>query len=692
MEGIACYLNGILKVASVLTISVSLSGLTLNPTLLAQTKRTAPARQLQQLEPVSALPGKAKRWALVIGVDKYRDPQISQLRGSDNDARTVADALIRYAGFPSDQVILMSTDQPDERQPTRVNILRRLSNLASIVPKDGLYLISFAGHGIERNGQAYLLPSDAQISEDVSFLEETAVSVARMKERIRATGVGQVIIMLDACRNDPGGRADAPNPLSQAYVSGFNFDVHNREVNAFAILYATDVGQRAYEYTERHQGYFSWAVVEGLKGGAANGKGEITLAGLVKYIQETVPKRISIDLGGGKQQKPFAVIEGYRADELVIAVAGQVSLVPETSAPASPTETDLFSAAGIYWDTEVIYWDSIKNSTSSEDFNAYLQKYPNGQFANLARIRVAGLAVLSGKTEPATEPKSTIALREYDFDWVTLNPTGEVKERRKGRARYFTENLGGGVSLEMVEIPGGSFLMGSPASEAGRSNDEGPQHSVSVKSFYLGKFEVTQAQWRAVAKLPIINRRYSLGSDPSKFKGDALPIERVSWEDAMEFCARLSRATGREYRLATEAEWEYAARAGTTTPFVFGDTITPEFANYNGEQSYAGAPKGLKRGRTMPVGSLSVANGFGLFDMHGNVWEWVLDSCHNNYDGAPSDGTAWDDGRSAMCRMYRGGSWDVGGEHCRSADRNRRTPTNLFDNLGFRVVLASAGQ
>src|SRR3954470_447196 len=125
-----------------------------------------PARQLQQPESaVNILPAKAKRWALVIGVDKYADPQISPLKGADNDARLMADALVRYAGFPPDQVILLSTDQPNERQPTRVNVLRRLSNLSTAIPKDGLLLISFAGHGMERNGQAFLLPSDAQISD-----------------------------------------------------------------------------------------------------------------------------------------------------------------------------------------------------------------------------------------------------------------------------------------------------------------------------------------------------------------------------------------------------------------------------------------------------------------------------------------------------------------------------------------------
>jgi hypothetical protein len=254
-----------------------------------------------------------------------------------------------------------------------------LSNLSTAVPKDGLLLVSFAGHGMERSGQAFLLPSDAQISDQISFLEETAISMNRVKERIKETGVGQVVVLLDACRNDPGGRADAPNPLSNAYTNAFNFDVRNREVQAFATVYATGIGQRAYEYTEKKQGYFSWAVVEGLKGGAANDKGEVTLSQLVKYVQETVPKRITIDLGSTKQQRPFAMIEGYRADELVVAVTNSASNATNANTPNVAT----VDPAAI----ELSFWESIKNSTNPDDFKAYLDKYPDGQFAALARSR-----------------------------------------------------------------------------------------------------------------------------------------------------------------------------------------------------------------------------------------------------------------------------------------------------------------
>jgi Caspase domain len=295
--------------------------------------------KLQSSGPVKALPGSPKRYALVIGVDQYADTQITTLGGATNDAKALANALVQYAGFPSDQLTLLASDQPAERQPTRGNILRRLSNMAAIIPPDGLLLISFAGHGIERGGQAFLLPSDSQVSNDVDLLEQTAINVTTIKDRVKKIGVGQVLMILDACRNDPVGRANADNPLTAAYTRGFNFDLRNREVKAFATLYATEVGKRAYEYKEKKQGYFTWLLVEALKGGAANEKGEVTLSGLVKYLQERVPKRVLQDLGAGKEQKPFAVVEGYRADELIIAVPGAKAIADAKSAPEPETPT-----------------------------------------------------------------------------------------------------------------------------------------------------------------------------------------------------------------------------------------------------------------------------------------------------------------------------------------------------------------
>ena len=379
---------------------------------LMPSKHVMRAIQVSPVASVASWPGKQKRWALVIGVDRYADTQITTLGGSSNDAKSIANALVRYAGFPEDQVVLLATDQPAERQPTRGNILRRLSNLASVMPSDGLLFLSFAGHGMERENQAFLLPSDAQVSNDVDLLEQTAINVAQIKDRIRKTGVKQVVLILDACRNDPVGRANADNPLTATYTKAFNFDVHNREVTAFATLYATAVGERAYEYTEKRQGYFTWELVEGLKGGAANDKGEVTLAALLKHVQERVPKHVSADLGSGKEQRPFADIGGYQADQLVIAVANAPAPARKKVVASVPNSGPLNVDLAAF---ELSYWETIKSSKDPADFESYLKRYPDGQFADLAMRRSRSGRASSEATpvenataaaEPAAEPSS----------------------------------------------------------------------------------------------------------------------------------------------------------------------------------------------------------------------------------------------------------------------------------------------
>jgi formylglycine-generating enzyme required for sulfatase activity len=238
-------------------------------------------------------------------------------------------------------------------------------------------------------------------------------------------------------------------------------------------------------------------------------------------------------------------------------------------------------------------------------------------------------------------------------------------------------------------IPGGTFIMGSLPEELEHQEDESPQHFVTVQPFFMGKYQVTQAQWRFVAQLPQVNRE--LEQDPSHFKGDNRPVESVSWEDAVEFCDRLSQYTGRTYRLPSEAEWEYACRAGTTTPFHFGQTITTDLANYDGESTYGDGVEGVNRGETTEVGSFGVANNFGLYDMHGNLDEWCLDDWHDNYKDAPTDGCAWfssDDKLSDKSgrAVLRGGSWFNVPQSCRSACRVSNLRDNHDGNLGFRVV------
>ncbi|NES95588.1 MAG: formylglycine-generating enzyme family protein [Desertifilum sp. SIO1I2] len=281
---------------------------------------------------------------------------------------------------------------------------------------------------------------------------------------------------------------------------------------------------------------------------------------------------------------------------------------------------------------------------------------------------------------------STI-LKSFSFEVVTVDRKGQETTRRKGEAEYFEEDLGDGVTLEMVYVPGGTFMMGSPEGEG--DDDEKPQHRVTVRPFFMGKYPVTQAQWRQVAKLPKIER--DLEADLSDFRGADRPVEFISWYDAVEFCARLAQKAGKSYHLPSEAEWEYACRAGTTTPFHIGETITTDLANYDGNYIYAKAPKGIWREETTPVGSFKVANAFSLFDMHGNVWEWCLDNWHSNYQGAPEDGSAWsDENDNQDDKLLRGGSWIDSPESCRSASRGFYDAGFSTDDVGFRVVCAAA--
>jgi formylglycine-generating enzyme required for sulfatase activity len=246
----------------------------------------------------------------------------------------------------------------------------------------------------------------------------------------------------------------------------------------------------------------------------------------------------------------------------------------------------------------------------------------------------------------------------------------------------YEEKLAEGIGLRLVQIPAGSFQMGSPDTEAERASVEGPQHLVQLQSFFLGQTPVTQAQWKLVAGWPKVG--VDLNPTPSHFKGDNRPVERVSWEEAMEFCQRLSQRTKHAYTLPSEAQWEYACRAGTRTPFAFGDTLTPDLANYDAKYTYGSGPKGVYRKETTDVGS-SPANAWGLHDMHGNVWEWCLDHWDDTYEGAPVDGSAWTSVAGQQQRLLRGGSWLGISRCCRSACRHWGRRDARGDDVGFRL-------
>ena len=246
--------------------------------------------------------------------------------------------------------------------------------------------------------------------------------------------------------------------------------------------------------------------------------------------------------------------------------------------------------------------------------------------------------------------------------WFTSVFAYASEATRTGDSRVI--ELGDGVRLELVWIAPGSFLMGSPDSEEGRGRGEEQRRVTLSKGFWIGKYEVTQQQWQQI-----------MGGNPSRFKGSNNPVETVSWIDCHRFVEQLnSRGIAGEFRLPTEAEWEYACRAGTTTVFHYGNRLDATMANINGERPYGCKEKGAYRRTTLPVGSFA-PNAWGLYDMHGNVWEW----CQDHYgEDAPDEGPR---------RVLRGGSWYGGARNCRSAYRSWDEPTDRYGNNGFRLVM-----
>jgi len=304
-----------------------------------------------------------------------------------------------------------------------------------------------------------------------------------------------------------------------------------------------------------------------------------------------------------------------------------------------------------------------------------------------------GLGVVLGVIAVKKQPKPAKAIAKSTTTWLVRQGDRWQKKTKPIEVQTYKEELPQGVELTMVEISAGSFLMGSPLSEEGRDEDEA-QRRVTVPAFQIGRFPITQAQWKQVAGLEKVVR--ALNADPSNFKGPDRPVESVSWHDAIEFCRRLSKHTRRNYTLPSEAQWEYACRAGSTTPFHFGKTLTTELANYDGNYTYGQGPKGTFRDQTTDVGSFP-ANAWGVQDMHGNVWEWCLDRWHPSLAKGPTDGSAWQETAPEFAkedqdwRLLRGGSWYGSPGVCRSACRGHDGPGYAGSLVGFRVVCLPQG-
>ena len=532
---------------------------------------------------------------------------------------------------------------------------------------------------------------------DPGDVEGTALRLNDITDLLRNCGADNVVMVLDACRSQGKRKGvGVGGELQQGVVT----------------IYSCSPKEASYEIEELKHGSFTYALLEGMRlQGATNCA---TVERLDQYLRYQVP-----DLNqryDKPRQTPYTAVEPVAKQHLIL-LSKQASLsdvlVLKNTAQAAELEGDLELGEQL-WIRVLAASSADRQAISALQRIAVRRERGSSQTSPAIPSSPAGTSrsiieesIEAGESKQEDSPLSTTdvekdsSVSKFSFDVVTItgveqtagilgfgSKTEILTNRQRKEAKFFAEKLENGSKLEMVFIPAGTFQMGAPSKEEGRSGDEGPQHEVTVPAFWMSKYAVTQEQWRAVTKLPKVER--VLESDPSRFKRNTLPVERVCWYDAVEFCKRLAKKTGRNYRLPSEAEWEYACRAGTTTPFHFGETITSDFANYEGTYTYGNGPKGVYRAETTFVGSFGVANAFGLYDMHGNVWEWCEDHWHANYMGAPSGGTPWIEGGDSNRRVLRGGSWYNDPRNCRSADRNWFEPDYRNDFIGFRVVCSSA--
>jgi hypothetical protein len=306
-----------------------------------------------RVELIDEWPSPERRLALVIGVEEYQDSRISRFGNAAADARAVAGALAQFGGFQPEQVMVLATGEPPERQPTRTGILRHLASLQGRATEESLLLVFFAGHAVERDGKSYLIPSDA--AGDPALLPETAVGVERLKELIRESGAGQVMLLVDAFRQQPvAGVGSAGNPMTEGFAREMAFDARNREALAFAAIFASSAGQRSFESPSRKQGHFVAALIDALKGRAANRLREVTLVELVKYLQTAVPQEVRRESGQSAEQRPQALIEGYDADELVVALAESGGQAISRAARPDPSEL-MRAAKTIFIRSKTVY-------------------------------------------------------------------------------------------------------------------------------------------------------------------------------------------------------------------------------------------------------------------------------------------------------------------------------------------------
>ncbi|WP_353931147.1 SUMF1/EgtB/PvdO family nonheme iron enzyme [Okeanomitos corallinicola TIOX110] len=600
----------------------------------------------------------AKNCAVVIGINEY--DEIQALNYAKSDAEKVRDYFLHGLGVHPDHLYFFSDDSPRNNagrktQPTYGTLHSFLNDRFAqpfLEPGDTLWFY-FSGHGMPHAGRDYLLPIDG----NPRTVPNLAIPINYITERLRGSGADNIVLFIDACRST--GEKSAGLGIGEEKQQGV------------ITFYSCSPSQVSYEIEEIQQGAFTYVLLNGLKiQGESNCA---TVERLYNHLRHQVPQ-VTLK-HKNYSQTPYAAIE-----------------------PATKLHYILLPKFANQSDVDVLKKDALNAEFVIKDFS-------------LARLYWRRVIAAVGDDDEALD--AIVRLRNQQSQHPpekTGNPSQPGIKQPAPPKNLEVIDLGQGKTLELVRIPTGKFTMGMPPEERqialenavkyGLDKDKvaeyldwsTPQHEVYLQEFWIGKYAVTNAQWQAVMKTKP-SEKYD-----SKFQGDMQPVVGVSWHEARAFCEKLSEQTKRAVRLPTEAEWEYACRAGTTTPFAFGNTITTDQVNYNGNYPYADTPKGKYRECTGNVDSFT-PNDWGLYQMHGNVWEWCLDEFHDSYSEKParlkSNGNeVWGElnvsEENNFAYVCRGGSWYNYAINCRSATRHRILARNRDNDLGFRVVFGSS--
>jgi len=609
-----------------------------------------------------------KRVALVIGNSHYQKAPV--LPNPERDAAAMGD-LFRRVGF--DRVdVKTDLDQAGLR--------RALREFSEIATDADIAVVYYAGHGIEMDGSNYLIPTDAILKRDIDVVDET-VSLERVGEILEPARRLR-LILLDACRDNP-------------FASGIRRTSARRSIGQGLGKVEIAAGDTLIAFAAKP----GWTAEDGE---GANSPYTTAL------LHSLATPGLEIRMAMGRVRDEVLAATARRQEPTIFGSLGgaEIMLVPgKAGAAAAATQPD------VVWDAAERAWAAAKDTKNVAVLEDFVRRYGDSFYTTLARARIDELkkvqvatvmapgspaitpvapakpppaAVQAALTPPvppvvAASPCTGGAMTASHSSGVPC-PLSETAERALKPKDVFRECDSG--CPEMVVVPPGSFTMGSPADEEGRFGSEGPQHLVTMaRRFAVGRFAVTFEEWDAC----VADRGCGGYRPPDEgFGRGRRPAINVSWEDAKRYAQWLSKKTGKEYRLLTEAEWEYSARAGTATPFWWGSEVSSNQANYKGTLTYNGGVKGRFWNKTLPVDSFA-ANPFGLHQGTGNVSEWTEDCWNGSYGGAPQDGSAWMSGDCSV-EVRRGGSWDDDPRDVRSAHRDRTTTTIRFYVTGFRVA------